>query len=364
MRQFGDLSRWLEAQGLHADELTAERQKRFLESRRADGYRTWLSPAGLWMPLSYLREAGIASVPVLALEEGPVERLLVDYRRYLAQERGLVEHTICEHERVARLFLADREQAGGLTLDCLSAADVSVFLARECPKRSVSGARDLTKGLRGLLRYLHVAGLVSTPLRWAVPSVAFRRDRTLPRGLEPAAVRRLLDSCDRRRAVGRRDYAALLVLCRLGLRAGEVAAIQLEDVDWRSGELRVRGKGGRHERLPLPHDVGEALVSYLRYRPRSDCRAMFVCVRAPGGSLSALGVSGIVHRACKRAGITPVNAHRLRHTAATEMLRAGASLPEVAGVLRHRQLATTAIYAKVDRWALRTLARPWPGGAA
>jgi integrase/recombinase XerD len=314
------------------------------------------------VPFSFLREAGIASVPALAIEATPAERLLVDYRRYLAQERGLVEHTICNHERVARLFLAEREQPDGVALECLAAADVSLFLARECPKRSVSGARDLIKGLRALLRYLHLAGMVSAPLQWAVPSVVLQRDRTLPRGLEPAAVRRLLASCDRRRTVGRRDYAVLLLLSRLGLRAGEVAALRLEDVDWRRGELRVRGKGKRLECVPLPVDVGRALVSYLRRRPGGCSRALCVCVRAPGGPLSPLGVSGIVHRACGRAGLEPVNAHRLRHTAATQILRAGGSLPEVAEVLRHRQLATTAIYAKVDRRALRALVRPWPGG--
>lgn len=251
-----------------------------------------------------------------------------------------------------------------LALERLSAADVSQFLAGECPRRSVSGARDVIKGLRVLLRYLHIAGLIAAPLQWSLPSVAHRRYRTLPIGLEPAAVRRLLASCDRRRTIGRRDYAVLLLLSRLGLRAGEVAAIRLEDVDWRRGELTVRCKGSRLERVPLPVDVGEALVSYLRRRPRSEHRELFLCVRAPRGPLSALAVSGIVHRACKRADVPPVNAHRLRHTAATELVRAGASLPEVAELLHHRQLATTAIYAKVDRRALRALARPWPEAQA
>ena len=360
VRQLGDLSRWLEAEGLRIDELTAERQKQFLEVRGAAGCRTWLGPESLRLPLSFLCEAGIAAEPLLAMDR-PVERLLAEYRDYLTRERGLVEHTICNHERVARAFLADREEPDGVALEDLSAADVSAFLARECPRRSVAGARDLIKGLRSLLRYLHVAGLISAPLQWAVPSVARRPDHSLPRGLEPAAVARLLASCDRRRTVGRRDYAVLLLLARLGLRAGEVAALRLEDVDWRRGDLVVRGKGKRLERLPLPVDVGEALVSYLRRRPRSDHRQLFLCVRAPRGPVSALAVSGIVHRACERAQLAPVNAHRLRHTAATDMLRAGASLPEVGQVLRHRQLATTAIYAKVDLRALRELARPWPG---
>lgn len=296
--------------------------------------------------------------------DGPVEQLLADYRGYLARERGLAAHTVYHHELVARLFLGELEKLGGLELERLVAGDVSAFLAAECPKRSVTGARDLVKGLRGLLRYLHVTGVIGTPLQWSVPAVAYRRDHSLPRGLPSKAVARLLASCDRRRAVGRRDYAVLLLLSRLGLRAGEVAAIQLEDIDWRRGEFQVRGKGAQLDRLPLPADVGRAIVSYLRYRPHSQSRAVFVLARAPYCPLSGQTVSGIVHRACVRAGLPVVHAHRLRHTAATELLRAGGSLPEVAQVLRHRQLATTNIYAKVDRRSLRELARPWPGAAS
>ena len=237
--------------------------------------------------------------------------------------------------------------------------------AAECPKRSVSGARDLIKGLRVLLRYLHVAGVIPTPLQWAVPTVAFRRDHNLPLGLSRSEVARLLASCDRRRTVGRRDYAVLLLLARLGLRAGEVAAIELEDIDWRRGEFQVRGKGARLSMLPLPVDVGEAIVSYLRRCPQQGrSRAVFLLARAPFCALTGGTVTGIVHRACIRAELPAVHAHRLRHTAATELLRAGGSLPEVAQVLRHRQLATTTIYAKVDRRSLRELARPWPGGAS
>jgi site-specific recombinase XerC len=176
------------------------------------------------------------------------------------------------YEPAARLFLAGCRGPDGLGLEQLSAANVSAFLARECRRRSVSGARDLACALRSFFRYLHLAGLIEASLVWAVPSVADLRDRTLPRGLDPAAVRRPLASCDRRRLVGCRDFAILLLMARLGLRAGEVAAIQLEDVDWRAGELLVRGKGSRQDVLPLPIDVGEAIVSYLRRRPRCRCR--------------------------------------------------------------------------------------------
>jgi site-specific recombinase XerD len=365
--QFDQLSRWLERAGLGVGELTDEQAERFAAARRATGVVMWASPRSGLLPLEYLRALEVAPAPVPVRARGPLEELLEDYRRYLWGERRLSDHTVLDaHEPAARLFLAGREGPDGLGLDRLGATDVSSFLARECPQRSVSGARDLVCALRSFLRYLHVAGLIEAPLVWAVPSVADLRDRTLPRGLDPAAVRRLVASCDRRRLVGRRDFAILLLLLRLGLRAGEVAAIQLEDVDWRRGELLVRGKGSRQDVLPLPVDVGEAIVAYLRRRPRCECRALFLRVNAPLQGMNRCTVAWVVRAACDRAGLARVGAHRLRHTAATEMLRAGASLAEIGQVLRHREQKTTAIYAKVDRDALRSLARPWPspGGLA
>lgn len=365
--QLDQLSRWLAREGLSAGELTPARAAEFASARRAAGLVSWASPQSAALPLEYLHEIGVSAPPPPAVADGPLEELLADYTRYLLVERGLSDHTVCDaYGPVARLFLAGREGPDGLGLERLSAADVSAFLARECPKRSVSGARDLVCALRSFLRYLHLVGLIEAPLVWAIPSVADLRDRSLPRGLEPAAVRKLLASCDRRRLVGRRDHAILLLLARLGLRAGEVAGLQLDDVDWRRGELLVRGKGGRHDELPLPVDVGEALVSYLRRRPRCECRALFLRMSAPRTGLDRCTVGWVVRAACDRASLPRVGAHRLRHTAATEMLRHGASLPEIGQVLRHREQKTTAIYAKVDRKALRALARPWPsqGGAA
>jgi len=188
-------------------------------------------------------------------------------------------------------------------------------------------------------------------------------DQRLPRPLGAAAVPALLASCDRHTLAGARDFAILTVLRRLGLRAGEVAALQLGDIDWRHGEIAVRGKGGRRERLPLPADVGEAVVAYLRWRPRVRCRALFLRVRAPIAGLTSDGVQDVVRGSCMRAGLPVAGAHRLRHHAATAMLAGGASLAEVGQVLRHARPATTSLYAKVDRVALRRLARPWPGGA-
>ena len=354
------LSRWLKDEGLAAGELTGESAERFLLARRAAGCLTWFSARSVVLPLGFLRGLGVVPSPPVVVADGPVEEVLDGYRRYMVSERGVKERTVAGYEPDARVFLSQREGLEGLGLERLTAADVSSFLARECPLRTVAGARSLVVVLRSLLRYLHVAGLIELPLEWAVPGVADLRDRSLPRGLAPAVVRKLLASCDRRRTVGRRDYAILLLLARLGLRAGEVAAITLEDVDWRRGELLIHGKGGRDDVLPLPCDLGEALVSYLRRRPESDSRTLFLKVLAPAGPVSGAVVCGVVHDACVRAEIPPVGPHRLRHTAATGMLRAGASLAEIGQVLRHRERKTTAIYARVDRKALRALARPWP----
>jgi integrase/recombinase XerD len=241
------LSRWLDRERLAVDQLTPERVGAFLEARRAAGYSSWLSARSTALPLGYLRELGIvpaAAAPVVV--DDLLERLLEGYRRYLFDERGLTEHTVlARYEPTARLFLSGRVGPDGLGLERLSAADVSLFLAAECPKRSVGAARDVVSGLRSLLRYLHLTGVIPAALQWAVPGVADLRDRTLPRGLQPVVVAKLLASCDRRRTVGRRDYAILLLLARLGLRAGEIAVIELDDIDWRAGELLVRGKGGR-----------------------------------------------------------------------------------------------------------------------
>jgi site-specific recombinase XerD len=260
LRQFDDLSRWLERRDLAPGELTAERADLFLRERRAAGNASWISPRSMSLPLGYLRAVGAVPPPTETAAEGPVDRLLLDYHRYLVSERGCTERTFARCEPDVRLLLSEWAERHGPDLRHLGAADVSRSLTRECSRRSVAGARRLMSVTRSLLRYLHIVGAVDTSLVSAVPSVADLRDRTLPKGLEPAAVARLLSSCDRRRAVGRRDYAMLLLMARLGLRAGEVASLRLDDLDWHQGQVLVRGKGRRHERLPLPSDVGAALV--------------------------------------------------------------------------------------------------------
>jgi site-specific recombinase XerD len=291
-----------------------------------------------------------------------LEEVAASYRRYLLVERGLSVATVDCYERRALRFLARYDGPGGLRLAELTAADVSGFLAQECPLLGAASAQLLAGVMRSLLRYLYVAGLIAAPLEWAVPAVAALKGRSLPQALEPETIKALLGTCDRRRTVGRRDYAILLLLSRLGLRASEVAGLKLDDVSWRAGELVVRGKGGRVDSLPLPVDVGEALARYLQRRPSGSDgrRALFLKVIAPAGPMSRYAVGAVVREACWRAGMPRMGCHRLRHTAATGMLRSGATLEEIGQVMRHRERRTTAIYARVDRDTLRAVAMPWP----
>jgi integrase len=244
----------------------------------------------------------------------------------------------------------------------LSAADVMDFVRRECRRHSLGYSRLVVGALRSLLLFLYLDGLTETPLAAAALPIAGWRLGSLPKALEPQHVERLLRSCDRRTAIGRRDYAILMLLVRLGLRAGEVSSLQLGDIDWSGGEVVIRGKGRRLDRLPLPVDVGEALVAYLRRgRPSTTDRRLFIRSRAPRVGISRSCITAVVYHACDQSGAHRVGSHRLRHTAATLMLQRGESLSAIAQVLRHRRLATTAIYAKVDRRSLRLLAQPWPG---
>ena len=366
LRLMANLSRWMNAGHYDPAELTPPVVEAFLAVRRVAGYVMWLSPEALVPLLSYLRRLGVAPMPVPP-PRTPVEALLGRYRRYLATERGLAAASAQIYADLVRPFLATREETDGLDLATLTGAEVTAFVLDSCPGRSKGSAKLTVTALRSLLGFLHLEGLTSEPLGQMVPAVASWRLAGLPKALEPTQVAALLASCDRSTPTGRRDSAMLTLLSRLGLRAGEVAALHLEDLDWRSGEVIVRGKGGRADGLPLPADAGEAIASYLegdRPEPFEGTREVFLRARAPHSGLTAGGVTQAVFSASKRAGIGPVYAHRLRHSAATGMLAAGASLTEIGQVLRHRRLLSTAIYAKVDTESLRRLARPWPGGAA
>ncbi|HLE22519.1 MAG TPA: tyrosine-type recombinase/integrase [Vicinamibacteria bacterium] len=360
------LSRWLEGIGLQARELTNKGIEDFLEKRREAGYTKHLSRRALEPILEHLQTAGL----VFELEPAKAtanerDRLLEEYRQYLIQERAVVPVTVRHYESIARNFLSDVFGENRLELDRLCAADVVSFVVRQSHISSVSWAKYTVTALRSVLRFLFLRGELANDLVGAVPGVAAWRQASLPKALPLRQVQQLLRNCDRRTHLGRRDFAVLTLLVRFGLRAGEVADLELDDIHWTRGEIVIRGKGLREDRLPLACDVAEAIVAYLRRsRPQTSCRRFFLSSIAPLRGITGCAVGRIVHRACIRAGLAPIGSHRLRHSAATQMLRKGASLSEIAQVLRHRKVDTTAIYAKVDRRGLRELARPWPGDVA
>jgi integrase/recombinase XerD len=350
------LSRWVAAEHISPEQLTEPVLARFADARQRKGYRRWRSRRSLQLLVDYLRRAG-AIPPGGPEPDGPLEMLLGAYRRYLVTERGLATSTVEARMGVARRFLDSRVTAAGLGLETVTAGDVTGFLLAQA-----GAVKPMTSPLRCLLRFLFLAGLVPGDLAGAVPAAASPRLASLPKAVDSATVAALLTSCDRGRPAGERDFAILTLLARLGLRAGEVAALQLDDIDWRAGTIVVRGKGARLDQLPLPPDVGEAIAFYLRHgRPASRCRAVFLRACGPDAPMTGHCVAMVSRSASRRAGLPVVGAHRLRHTAATEMLRHGATLAQVAEVLRHHSEDTTAIYAKVDRAALDLVVRPWPG---
>lgn len=361
----GRLNRWMLSEGLVAGELTPAAAGQFLEFLRAGGQRRVPTLVALAPLLAYLRDQRVLppeqpSVPT------PRGELLAGYRRHLIEDRGLTPSTVLRYERFARRFLAGRAaRTGGQTgAEGLCSAEVSAWMVEVSSRLVVESAKREAADLRALLRFLYLDGVVGTDLGGAMPPVAVWRGARLPETMSAAEVDAVVGSCDRSTVPGRRDRAILVLLARLGLRSGEVAALRLEDVDWRAGEIAVRGKARRRDRLPLPAEVGEALAAYLANgRPRSQCRQLILTLYAPPRPIHPSSITNVVYRACRRAGLARAGGHRLRHALATEMLRRGGDLTEIAQVLRQSDLGTTSGYAKVDRAALRTVARAWPGVA-
>ena len=367
------VSRWLDVQGLPARALAdLAEADRFFAGRRATGCRLRITARSLVPLLDFLRDRQVIGAPVVPAAT-PAEVLLAGYRTYLEQERAATAGTVANFTKYAGIFLGAfprlgtgaTQQAGlAAALGRLTAAEVVTFVTGWASCRSPAYGQAMAYALRNLLRYLHARGLLSHALAEAVPAVPGWKPARPVRAVTGQQMAALLACCDRHSAIGRRDYAIVLLLTRLGLRASEVAGITLAGIDWRQGVLRVRGKGNILAELPLPADAGEAMAGYLRRgRVRCDSPHLFVRTKAPFTRLAGTGITAVVQRACRRAGLPEVGPHRLRHAVAAQLRREGASLSEIAQLLRHQDERTTQRYAAGDAGPLAALARPCPDGA-
>jgi site-specific recombinase XerD len=370
IRLVASFSRWLKANGVGLDALSDEHVARFLrraKRRRSsrDGHQTWLHRL-----MAFLRRLGVVG-PQPTIPQGEasqIQRVVGAFDEHLLDVRALSSATRRQYTPFAEQFLTERFAGGNVELGELGAGDVVGFIRRQSSRLSPARAKCATIAMRSFLRYLHLRGDVVIDLAAAVPTVPNWSMTAIPRAIAPDHLQAVLDGCRRDTTVGCRDYAILLLLARLGLRAGEIVSLTLDSVDWDRGCLTVVGsKVGQHSELPLHADVGSAIAEYLRRgRPRSNCRCLFLRVSAPIGCLgSQTSVGSIVRAAIARAGVSPLHhgAHQFRHALACEMLRNGASLTEVGSLLRHQHQKTTSIYAKVDLAALRPLSLAWPGVA-
>ena len=362
-----DLDRWLDRHGLCAAQLDERRLAEFARNRARRGRRLQNGNGPMLEKfLAHLRESGAAPVPALIRPRDAKSRLEYAFAEYLAKERGVCGATVDNYLHEISRFLAHRCRREPLSPSRIRAKALNAFVLYRARQVGPRRAKLTVTALRSFCQFLRFRGDLTHDLSGAVLTVPNWRLTSVPPSLKPDEVRRLLSRCDQRTATGQRNFTILLILARLGLRASEIMLMTLDDIDWEAGEFVVRGKGSRHERLPLPRDVGDAVATYLRrWRPRCATRRLFVCLKAPIRGFSTYeGVSSIVKRALARAGLRPPKrgAHLLRFTLATNMLRRGGSLAEVAEILRHRHPDTTALYAKIDLHALRTVAPRWPGG--
>ena len=360
-------SHWLSQHKRGLESVQADQIQRYFTARQRKGRRVCSAQSAALHALAawVQQQCPIADAETV---EPPSERERVeqDFQRYLAQTRGLSAATQRHYQPVIARFLRERFADEPVRWDTLQPAAITAFVQRHIHGHSHSHAQQAVKALRAFLRYLQHRGTLADDLTACVPTVADWSSARLPACLSAYQLQQVLAQCPRDTALGRRNYAMLLLLARLGLRASEVAALTLEDIDWQAGCLAIRNKGGRWSQLPLPQDVGAAISNYLRQgRPVCSDRRVFIREHAPRiGFTDSTGVSAVAAQALTRAGIQlpRQGAHLFRHTLATQLLQQGASLPEIAQVLRHQQLDTTRIYAKVELTALRELAPPWPGG--
>ena len=364
LRLVGDLMKWIASSGFRVADIDEHVVERYLRNRATKHSVHSIDRPALKRFLSVLREAGMigpAEPPRITRQD----RIIAEFSDHLC-ERGLAPRSIVRHLPIIRRFLCEVCPANAVDLGKIDHADIVRYVERHARDGSPELAKAMCWSLRAFLRYLHHKGLNSVPLSGCVPSIRQWKFASLPTYLSAEQVQKVLD-VDRTSAIGRRDYAILMMLAKLGLRANEVATLKLDDIDWRSGEMCVHAKGRQRVRLPMPPDVGAAVVAYLRDgRPKSSCRRLFLRTLAPRvGFTSPAAITKIAKTALERAGIRGFAHHgaRLfRHSLATELLRSGATLSEIGQLLRHRSHDTTRIYAKVDIDTLRTLGLPWPGG--
>lgn len=360
LRLMAHLSRWMDAKGLELAEVSAADIEAFLDERRRT-HTGLFSRKALrvlldWLAVEDLIPVSAAATPVV------VDPLVVTrFAEYLRAERRLTEGTIAGHVSRVRRFVAGYVPEGDM--NAVSAAVISRALLDEGVTRKPVAVKRFGYTLRALLRFCFVSGEMGADLTSATMVIRSPQPSRLPVGVDAADIDRLLGACDRGTALGRREYAVIVLLVRLGLRAGEVARLRLEDIDWGRGEVLIRGKGNRDERLPLPHDAGEAVVAYLQHSRPADTglREVFLTWRAPARPLTRASIGWLLRRACDRAGLPVIGPHRLRHTLGEQMVTAGVSFPAIGQVLRHSDPLTTAGYARVNLPMLRALSQPWPG---
>lgn len=320
----------------------------------------------LKLMLEILQKQGVSKPEVKAIQRTPIEDVVDKFADYLKRERALAPSTIRYYTEFSRKFLSDKFGDEAVNLQCICASDVIAFVQRQAAILHIKRAKAMTTSLRSFLHYTKYLGCIQSDLSTSVPTVAYWTMADIPKDMPAEKVELFLSRCNRQSPAERRNYAILLLLARLGLRACEIISLKLEDIDWETGWITIRGKAGYESKLPLPVDVGEAIISYLKGgRPKTKVRSIFLCSRAPWSALkSSEDISSIVRRALLKAGIESprTGAHQFRHGVATRMLRQGATLAEIGELLRHRSPQTTAIYAKVDLDSLRLLAMAWPGG--
>lgn len=361
LRLMAHLSRWLDANGWDSRDLTVERIETFIRHRRAS-YAGLFSRRALRPLLGWLASSGVIDAEVATPPQPEDPDVLVRYEEYLLVERGLQPDTVAAHVVRVRRFLNCYTPSGGLEVLC--AADVTRALLDEGEGRAPVSVKKFGYVLKSFLRFCVLTGEIEHDLTGATLVIRSPQPSLLPVGVGEDQIKALLGVCDRATVAGRRDYAVIMLLARLGLRAGEVAGLDLEDLDWSHGQILVRGKGAKDEHLPLPAETGAAVADYLmQARPHeAGHREVFRSLRAPRRRLGSPAVWAIVHRACERAGLEPFGPHRLRHALGEKMVGAEVPLAAIGQVLRHEDPATTANYARVDVSRLRTLSRPWPTG--